>query len=257
MMPSVAAILVTRNRPRLLADALATVAVQRPGPMEVRIANDGELPVEDIVSALGLLEVTVLPVSVRSPGAARNRAAHDARADVLAFLDDDDRWLPGHLAGLAAVFEDPAVGMAYRDADIVLERMEDERRVEIERRRIARGWDLEVMKHDDYIPPSALAIRRSLFEQLKGFDESFAISEDWDLMLRAASLTTPRRVPGVTAEVRLREAGNLSREAGERRRACLDRLAERHSLPRLTIKTFWEVAADLGQPVGGPRGQGA
>jgi len=255
--PSVAAVLVTRDRPRLLADALATVAAQRPAPIEVRIANDGTLPVEDAIPAPGLLEVTVLPVNVRSPGAARNRAAQDARAEILAFLDDDDRWLPGHVAGLAAAFEDPAVCLAYRDADILLERLEDDRRVELGRRPIARDWDLEVMRRDDYIPPSALAIRRSLFEQIKGFDESFAVSEDWDLLLRAASRTTPRRVPGTTVEVRLRDTGNLSRERGAERRACLDRLAERHSLLPLAIKTFWEVARDVGEQVSGPRSQSA
>jgi glycosyltransferase involved in cell wall biosynthesis len=253
--PSVAAILTTHDRPRLLADALGTVAAQRPAPAEVRIANDGALPVEDAIPALGLLEVTVLPVRVRSPGAARNRAAHGARAEVLAFLDDDDRWLPGHLAGLLAAFGDPAVGLAYRDADVVRERLEGDRRVELARRRIARHWDPEVMRRDDYIPPSAWAIRRRLFERLGGFDESFACSEDWDLLLRAASTTTPRRVPGATVEVRLRESGNLSAGRGAERRACLDRLAERHGLPRLEIKTFWEVATDVGRRAGEAGGE--
>ena len=72
--------------------------------------------------------------------------------------------------------------------------------------------------------------------------ETFRYSEDWDLLLRAARWATPRRIPGVTVEVRLRGSDNASADSGPERRACLDRLAARHGLPPLAIKTFWEVA---------------
>jgi glycosyltransferase involved in cell wall biosynthesis len=248
---TLAVILVTRDRPLLLADALRSVAEQRHAPLEVRIADDGEVPVQEAVSASGLLEVTVLPVDARSPGGARNLAAAGTRAQVLAFLDDDDRWLPDHLAGLARAFDDPGCGIAYRDSVVVCEEVgADGRRRDIDRRVIARDWDPATMAHDDYVPPSALAVRRELFERLGGFDESFRFSEDWDFLLRAATRSVPRRVPGVTVEVRLREHGNLSSERGEERRAALDRLAARHGLPPLEIKTFWEVAGALGAPRG-------
>jgi GT2 family glycosyltransferase len=253
--PSVAAIVVTRDRPALLADALRSIALQRPAPVEVRIANDGAEPVDGAVEALPVLEVTVLPVDVGQAGAARNRAAAGARADVLAFLDDDDLWLPGHLEGLLLAFGDPAVEVAYRDAAVVRERLDGESRIALGRRTIARDWNPETMARDDYVPPSALAIRRSRFEALGGFDESFTLSEDWELLLRAARRTTPRRVPGITVEVRMRDSGHLSQERGRERRACLDRLAARHGLAPLTIKTFWEVAADVG--VGAAEGEEA
>ena len=62
--------------------------------------------------------------------------------------------------------------------------------------------------------------------------------------------TTPLRVPGVTVEVRLRDGGampNVSGERGAERRACLERLAARHGLEPIAIKTFWEVAADVAE----------
>jgi glycosyltransferase involved in cell wall biosynthesis len=250
--PTVAVIVATRDRPHLLADALASVAGQRAAPLEVRIANDGDLPAEDAVDASGLLEVTVIPVSVRHTGTARNLAAASARADVLAFLDDDDRWLPGHLEGLVGAFADPSCAIAYRDSVVVRERLEEDgRRVELGRRALARGWDAGTMAENDYVPPSALAVRRDLFERLQGFDPDFAYSEDWDFLLRAAAHATPRRVAGQTVEVRLRDRGNASADVGPERRACLDRLSARHRLPALAIKTFWEVAGDLAGPAAG------
>jgi len=246
--PTVAAILVTRDRPRLLSDALASVAAQRVAPLEVRIADDGEVPVAEVVAGSGLLEITVLPVEVKNPGAARNRAAAGARAELLAFLDDDDRWRPDHLEGLLPAFDDPSCGIAYRDAVVVREEVRrDGERFDLERRTIERDWDPEVMAENDYVPPSAMVVRRAWFERLGGFDESFVCSEDWDFLLRAARLGEPRRVPGLTVEVRLREHGNASADRGEARRSCLDRLAGRHGLPPLAIKTFWDVAGDIGR----------
>ena len=248
---TLAVILVTRDRPRLLADALRSVAEQRHAPLEVRIADDGETPAEEAVGASGLLEVTLLPVDVRNAGAARNRAAAGARANVLAFLDDDDRWLPDHLAGLARAFADPDCAIAYRDSAVVYEEVDARgRRRDLDRRVIARDWDPVTMARDDYVPPSALAVRRDLFERLGGFDESFRYSEDWDFLLRAAEHARPRRAPGVTVEVRLRAQGNLSADRGAERLAALERLAARHRLPALEIKTFWEVANAVGAPPG-------
>jgi hypothetical protein len=104
------------------------------------------------------------------------------------------------------------------------------------------------MRRDDYLPPSAWALRREHFERLGGFDPGFRYSEDWDFVLRAAALAIPRRVPGVTVEVRMRVSGNTSAAFTPERIACLERLARRHGLPPLTPRTFWEVAGLVGDP---------
>jgi glycosyltransferase involved in cell wall biosynthesis len=245
-----AVILTTRDRPALLADALRGVSGQSLAPLEIAIANDGDQPLEIAVSSLGATPIHVLQVGVRNAGAARNRAALATTAPWLAFLDDDDVWLPEHLAGLAAAFALPETRVAYRDCAVIREEIgEGGRRIERERRVIARDWDDAVMRENDFIPPSATAIRRAEFERLRGFDESFSCSEDWDFLLRASRQSRPTRVPGVTVQVRLRPRGNASADSGPERRAALDRLSERHGLPRLEIKTFWEVAGDLaGRP---------
>lgn len=250
--PTVSVLIVTRDRPRLLADALASVGAQRIAPLEVRIADDGTQAVHEVVETSGLLEVTVLRAGFGQAAAARNLAAQGARGEVLAFLDDDDRWHPDHLEGLVDACADPAVGLAYRDCVVVRERVEpDGRRVDLEGRPIARDWDPERMRHDDYIPPSAWGVRRELFQRLGGFDESFRFSEDWDFLMRAAAFTRPRRVPGVSVEIRMREQGHASTDSGPERRACLDRLSARHGLPRLEIKTFWDVALVTAAPPSG------
>lgn len=237
----------TRDRPELLADALRGVAAQRLRPLEVRIGDDGARPLAGDLGAAAGVEVACVRSAGLGAAGARNRAAAGARGEVIAFLDDDDRWAPDHLEGLAGALAQEGVEVAYRDTVVVRERIEpDGHRVDLERRLIARDWDAERMRSDDYLPPSAIAIRRELFERLRGFDESFRYSEDWDLLLRAAVVTVPRRVPGATVEVRLRASGNASSDQGPERADCLRRLARRHDLPPLVIKTFWEVAATVG-----------
>lgn len=242
-LPRLSAIVVTRDRPLLLADALRSVAAQTLRPFEVRLADDGGGAALESLPELPLLELTVLAMEHGQAGAARNAAAAGARGDVLVFLDDDDRWLPGHLAGIAPVFADPEVGFAWRDCRVIRERVgADGVREMLESRSIARDWDDTWMRSHDYLPPSAWAVRRSLFEAAGGFDESFRYSEDWDLVLRLAARTRPRRIPGETVEVRLREQGNASADHNPERLACLQRLAARHGLGALPPLTFWEVA---------------
>ena len=246
---NVSVIVVTRDRPHLLADALASVSSQSRPPLEVRVADDGDTPSFDSLPDLPILELVTLSVSCRQPGAARNAAARDARGEVLAFLDDDDRWRPEHLAGLAGAFDEPGVGFAWRDSVVIRERVrEDGARENLESLTLARDWEEERMRTNDYLPPSAWGVRRSLFERLGGFDETFECSEDWDFALRAARAGAVRRVPGVTVEVRMREQGNASADFGPVRRACLDRLSARHGLPPLRLRTFWDIAQELGTP---------
>src|SRR5262245_51646246 len=121
---SITAVIVTRDRPRLLADALASVARQSLRPAEVRIGNDGDSDPGDALRALGGIECTVVRAGAGQAAAARNRAARGARGEALAFLDDDDLWLPAHLAGLARALDDPAVGLAFSDSAVVREAIE-------------------------------------------------------------------------------------------------------------------------------------
>jgi len=247
--PSVSVIVVTRDRPAQLADALEGVVAQQPPPLEVRVGDDGGGGSAPVGERFPLLELTWLSLACGRAGEARNAAAAAARGEVLAFLDDDDLWRPGHLDGLAGAFRDPEVGFAWRDCDVVREQLSPSgERLELDRRTLARDWDDALMRSDDYLPPSAWAVRRSLFESLGGFDPAFRFSEDWDFVLRAARVTRVMRVPGVTVEVRLRESGNASADFGPERLDCLRRLAERHGFATPAPKTFWEVALAVGAP---------
>jgi len=240
---TITVLVTTRDRPALLADALASIARQTFPPAEVRVADTGAEAAAEPEWAAGAIPLVV----VRAPGAsaaqARNLIAAPARSTVLALLDDDDRWRPGHLEGLAGALASSGARFAFRDSIVVRERLADDgTREDLETRTLARDWNDALMRTDDYVPPSAWALERSLFDELGGFDPGYRFSDDWDFLLRARRLTVPVRVAGVTVEVRMREGGNASADFGPERLADLARLEERHGVPRLVPKTFWEVA---------------
>lgn len=243
-MPSVSIVLLTRNRPEHLPHAVRSAAKQTHAELELVLVRDGGAALDpESLAAIEALEFPVLLVERDGPAEgvarSRNEGIASARADAIAILDDDDRWDPPHVAHLAALLDrDPAIDVAYSDARIRLEDGGGERV-------IARDFDLAVFSQDDYVPPSTMLIRRAAFERFGVFDPDFTCSEDWEWLLRIAHRGgVIARSPGVTATVRIHKGAHSALQLArlEERKRCLELLRERHHLPPLTPKTYWEVA---------------
>ncbi len=102
--PLVSAVIPTLNRPGLLARAVASALEQRYPLLEVVVVIDGkDSATEEYLSGLGAevgdsrLRVIYLEQNVGG-SEARNRGVREARGEWIAFLDDDDEWLPGKIA---------------------------------------------------------------------------------------------------------------------------------------------------------------
>jgi glycosyltransferase involved in cell wall biosynthesis len=103
-MPSVSAVISTFERPDACERAVRSVLAQDPAPIEVLVCDDGSR--DDTASRFGSWGEPVRYVRVEpnrgSPAAARNAGVRAAGGDWVAFLDDDDEWLPGKLAAQLA-----------------------------------------------------------------------------------------------------------------------------------------------------------
>lgn len=95
----VTAIIPTRNRPDLLLRAVSSVLAQTLVQLEVVIVIDGADPeTSRKFENIDDTRVRVLQLSVAKGGAgARNYGVSQAQGDWIAFLDDDDEWLPTKL----------------------------------------------------------------------------------------------------------------------------------------------------------------
>lgn len=95
----VSVVIPTRNRPELVLRAVASVAGQTYRELEVIVVIDGpDSATEAVLSAFAdsRLRVLVLPES-RGGSDARNAGIAAAKGEWVAFLDDDDEWLPEKL----------------------------------------------------------------------------------------------------------------------------------------------------------------
>lgn len=99
MEPWFSIIIPTCNRPKRLACAVASVLEQNFSEWELIIIDDGSTPP---VAQQASSRITVVRQANAGPGQARALGISLARGKYLCFLDDDDYYLPNHLAILAA-----------------------------------------------------------------------------------------------------------------------------------------------------------
>lgn len=95
----VSVIIPTTRRPKPLLRALASVLNQTHDELEVIIVVDGPNP-ETLAALRGIRDPRVRVLQNHDslgPGVARNLGAEQARGEWIAFLDDDDEWLPRKL----------------------------------------------------------------------------------------------------------------------------------------------------------------
>ena len=81
----------------------------------------------------------------------------------------------------------------------------------------SRDFDPELLLFDNYIPLNTLLIERRLFDAVGGFDPSFAILEDWDLLIRLSERAAFHHQARVTCEYR-HFRGSDHQALGERAR---------------------------------------
>jgi glycosyltransferase involved in cell wall biosynthesis len=107
---SITAIITTHNRVQPCLAAVDSALRQEPPPLEVLVFDDASTDgTPEQLSALAATEPRLryqrYDAPQGTPARGRNDGIEQARGDWVAFLDDDDRWLPGKLARQLAVIE--------------------------------------------------------------------------------------------------------------------------------------------------------
>ena len=210
--PRISVLIPVFDGERYLGEAIASALAQDIRPLEVVVADDGS---RDGSAALarsfgGAVRVVEQPHA--GIGAARNRLVREAAGDLLAFLDADDRWLPGALAAhLAALAAAPAAAMAFG----LVRQFVSPELPERERARLV----CPDAPAPGFVPGAAL-IRRNAFTRAGVFRTDLRVGEfvDWLMRARDAGLAETTHVT-VVLERRLHD-----RNTGRRERVASDYL---------------------------------
>lgn len=178
MSVTVSGIINTYNRPELLRGAIASALAQTKPLFELIVVDDcSPAELAPVVAAFGdRVRHLRLPRN-GGPSAARNAGVEAASGEVVAFLDDDDEWLPEklarQLAPLAQGYEACLCGWQRLGGDFRQVRSVDEVTEEMLR------------PGNVYCGGTGLVARRAALLE-EPFDVRITQGEDWDVYVRLA-----------------------------------------------------------------------
>ena len=203
--PAVSIVLATYDRPALLRRALASIRAQTFPDWELIVIADGPPRAETLeaVAAAAAEDHRIRPVrfarNAGSPARRCNQAMALARADWVAFQDDDDLWYPGALqALLAGARADPAPDLVYGAAHLM-----DARTGAHVHERFGLPFDRDALERRNLFCNNAVLVARDALDAVGGYDESEVLRAffDWDLWRRIAARGRVRRILDLLGEV--------------------------------------------------------
>lgn len=153
-----------------------------------------------------------------------NRGLLATSGEILAWLNADDRYLPGAVRAAAEAFlEDPTLDLVYGMADFI-----DRSGAPLGPCRHVAPWDLSrLVQRVNFIVQPAVFFRRAAFEAVGGLNADLHYVMDYDLWIRLGSRGHVRYLPRVLAEVRV-HAATKTATGGLPRLAEMERMARRH-----------------------------
>jgi len=181
----VSVIIPTFNRAQKVSRAISSVLDQTFTDFEVIVIDDGSADETADVLADFKGRVTLISHSEnRGVSAARNSGILVSRSPLIAFLDSDDYWLPEKIEVQVRFFRENPDAVACQPEEIWVR---NGVRVNPWKKHIKpSGWIFERSLKLCVVSPSAVMIRRFVFDQVGLFDEEFPVCEDYDLWLRMA-----------------------------------------------------------------------
>ena len=182
----VSTVIPTYDRADFVREAMTSVLRQDYPDIELIVVDDGSR--DGTAAVVKAFEPAVRYVWQENRGvsAARNRGVAASTGDLIAFLDSDDLWLPHKVSAQVAYFEAHTEAQTCHTDEVWIRRG-----VRVNERRMHRkqgGWQFLTSLPRCLISPSAIMMRRTLWDQLGGFDESLPACEDYDLWLRLTAV---------------------------------------------------------------------
>jgi len=237
-MNKVSLIIPTFNRPHLLPQAVESARCAG-RDVEVIVVDDASCDETASVCA-ALCDIKYVRLD-RNQGVAgaRNVGLLESSADFIAFLDDDDRRLPGSLDHqVELLMNNPEAGFVA--GGVILA---DQQGVPTGEVAVPRGTsgDLfwKVLELDVHLIPDSVVVRKQCFFEAGIFNRKLAGIDDWDMWVRIAELRPVLLDPKPVCIYRVASpgSGQGSSAMGRHLYAAVKHQAKLFSLPRAQAAT--------------------
>ena len=195
--PAFSVVVPAYNASRTIGATIGSVLRQSHEDLELIVVDDGSSDgTPDLVREFGANDERLRLVEQPNKGTAgaRNTGIGEARADLVAFLDNDDMWMPSYLEMMGAALERaPEAGFAYTDAWIfndatgrILKKPSLEHYEAVPDPAPPADLLSRFLGHLNFVM-SSTTVRREALEATGGFDESIRGADDFDLWVRIAA----------------------------------------------------------------------
>jgi len=184
--PTVSINLCCYNAEKYLKETLTSIVNQTYKDWELIIINDGSSDsTEGIVDEFVKLGYPIIYHSQENHGLgySRNKALELSKGEFIAFIDQDDLWLPEKMAKQLPLFKDSAVGLVYCDSIFFNER--GDAKLLYGSKRYYTGNCFRKLLGEYFLSLETVIIRRScLGSSGSWFDPRFGMIEEADLFIR-------------------------------------------------------------------------
>lgn len=190
-MCKISVIIPTHNRADLLPRAIKSIQNQTMPVDEIIVVSDGSTDNTDqVVNEMKAADDRIQLISYhpgRNGNYARNQGLRAAKGEFIAFLDDDDEWLPEKTEKQMKVFaEHPEYGIVYSGQTCVFK--------DIDFSYITKpSWEGDLSQrifyHNDIGTPSQVIVKASVLKEAGEFDLDLGALQDYDLWIRCCQKT--------------------------------------------------------------------
>ena len=187
----VSVIITTRNRCKLLRRAIESVVNQTYKDIEIVVVDDFSTDNTRMVcEAYSVKYVYISKSESRGGNHARNVGISSSTGIYIAFLDDDDYWMPTKIQRQVALMESSDCSFVY--CGMCIEDVQENGNVTISAKRLNKRLRGNLSKRifvTICTTTSCIMIKRALVDDIGTFDENLGFWQEYELIVRAAQKT--------------------------------------------------------------------
>jgi len=242
--PLVSVVVRTKNRVRLLHEAIYSIAQQSYRPVEIIVVNDAGMSfaVEDLRRTASDIEIKYFEHQTgMGRAAAANTGISEASGEYVCFLDDDDLFYPSALetlifhAGLEKIVHARARCVTYgpkgeTDPESIVF--------------LGEPAELGRLILQNYIPFNTVCVPLNILKNVGPLDTDLEIYEDWDLMIRLASKYEMQFIDAVVSEYRILGSATYTGKGGIRKQKHYREKVLAKHLDRVSAADILEFVQD-------------
>jgi glycosyltransferase involved in cell wall biosynthesis len=180
-------IIPTHNRASLLPRAINSVLAQTFSDFELFVVDDASNDeTARVIQGFSDSRITYIRHEVnRGESESRNTGIRNARGEYIAYLDDDDEWVPEKLDKQVKVMDSspPETGVVYTGCDYV--ELGTGRKLGTQKV-YQRGRVLEHLLTKNFIPGPTALVRKKCFQKVGEYDPTVRYGPDWEMWIRIA-----------------------------------------------------------------------